>query len=61
MQINATSRFHLTPVGIAEINKTTNAEENVVKGDPHSLLVGMHPHFLLVGMHPHSLLVGKHP
>ena len=44
MQIKTTMRYHLTPVGMAIINKSTNKqmlERMWRKGNPSALLVGM--------------------
>jgi hypothetical protein len=41
MQIKMTLRFHLTLVRMAMIKNTTNAGEDVGKGNPYPLLVGM--------------------
>ena len=40
MQIETTMRYHLTPVRMATINKTS-AGEDMEKGEPCTLLVGM--------------------
>ena len=44
MQIKTTMRYHLTPVRVANINKSTNKcwERMRRKGNPSALLVGMH-------------------
>ena len=34
-------RYHLTPVRMAIINKSTSAGEDVEKGNPFALVVGM--------------------
>jgi hypothetical protein len=39
MQIKTTLRVHLTPVRMAIIKKTTNAEENVGKTNLHTVFV----------------------
>ena len=42
MQLKTTMRYHLTPVTMAIINKSpTSAGEDVEKGNPRALLVGM--------------------
>ena len=42
MQIKTTMRYHLTPVRVANINKSTNKLERMRrKGNPSTLLVGM--------------------
>ena len=42
IQIKTTLRYHLTPVRMAKIDKeTTNVGEDVEKGIPLTLLVGM--------------------
>ena len=40
MQIKTTRRYHLTPVRMAIINKSTSAGEDVEKGEAFALLVG---------------------
>jgi hypothetical protein len=41
MQIERTVKFHLTPVRMAVIKNTTNADEEVGKRNPYTLLGGM--------------------
>ena len=43
MQIKTTVRYHFTPVRMAIMNKSTKTStgENVKKGNPSALLVGM--------------------
>ena len=41
MQIKTTVRYHLTPVRMAVINKSTVFVRMWRKGNPHALLVGM--------------------
>ena len=43
MKIKTTVRYHLTPVRIAIIKKITNNAygEDVVKGNPYALLMGL--------------------
>ena len=41
MQMKTTMRYHLTPVRVANINKSTNVERMRRKGNPSALLVGM--------------------
>ena len=42
MRIKTTMRYHLTPVTMAIINKSpTSTGEDVEKGNPRALLVGM--------------------
>ena len=43
MQIKTTRRYHLTPVRVANINKSTNKmlERRQRKGNPSALMVGM--------------------
>ena len=44
VQIKTTLRYHLTPVRMAIINKPTSAGEDVEKGNPSDLLVGVQTH-----------------
>ena len=41
MQIKTTMRYHLTPVRMATINKSTILVRKWRKGNPRALLVGM--------------------
>ena len=41
MQIKTIVRYHFTPAKMAVINKSTNTCEDVEKGKPRALLVGM--------------------
>ena len=41
MQIKTTRRYHLTPVRMAIINKSTNNREDVEKRNPRALWIGM--------------------
>ena len=56
MQIKTTMRYHLTPVRVVVINKSTNNMSAMIwsKGNAHTLLVRMwrkgNPSALLVGM-----------
>ena len=40
MQIKATMRYHLTPIRMATINKSTSTGEDVEKGEPLYALGG---------------------
>ena len=41
MQLETTMRYYLTPVRMAFINKSTSVGEDVEKGEPGALLVGL--------------------
>ena len=49
MQIKTSMRYHLTPVRMAIINKSTSVGEMWRKGNPPALLVGMQPGAATVG------------
>ena len=41
MQIKTIMRYHLTPVKMSTINKSTNSGKDMEKGNPNALLVEM--------------------